>query len=121
MNSRSLGNRVAANNKRLHQAQPAISSLTVPSAEGVSVKNCRNPYGPQSGRDSKSMAAAEYLPLPLRLYQFIYLRRKAEIRIEAASVFLNPPAVTHPDPDHSGEENREITIGHSAKQRVGGS
>ncbi len=37
---------------------------------------------------------------------------------EAASVFLNPLAVTYPDPDHSGEENREITIGHSAKQRV---
>jgi len=33
---------------------------------------------------------------------------------EAASVFLDPLAVTFPDPDHSGEEFREITIGHSA-------
>jgi uncharacterized DUF497 family protein len=37
---------------------------------------------------------------------------------EAASVFLDPLAVTFPDPDHSGEEFREITIGHSARQRV---
>jgi uncharacterized DUF497 family protein len=33
---------------------------------------------------------------------------------EAASVFLDPLAVTYPDPDHSAEEFREITIGHSA-------
>lgn len=37
---------------------------------------------------------------------------------EAASVFLDPLAVTFPDPDHSNEEFREITIGHSARQRV---
>ena len=37
---------------------------------------------------------------------------------EAASVFLDPLAVTYPDPDHSGEEVREITVGHSMKQRV---
>jgi uncharacterized protein len=37
---------------------------------------------------------------------------------EAASVFLDQLAVTFPDPDHSGEEFREITIGHSARQRV---
>jgi uncharacterized DUF497 family protein len=37
---------------------------------------------------------------------------------EAASVFLDPLAVTYPDPDHSDEETREITIGHSARQRV---
>ena len=37
---------------------------------------------------------------------------------EAASVFLDPLAVTYPDPDHSGQEVREITIGHSARQRV---
>ena len=37
---------------------------------------------------------------------------------EAASVFLIPLAVTYPDPNHSGEEVREITIGHSAKRRV---
>lgn len=37
---------------------------------------------------------------------------------EAASVFLDPFAVTYPDPDHSGGEVREITVGHSARQRV---
>jgi uncharacterized protein len=37
---------------------------------------------------------------------------------EAATVFLNPLAVTYPDPDHSGDEMREITVGHSARQRV---
>jgi uncharacterized DUF497 family protein len=37
---------------------------------------------------------------------------------EAATVFLDPLAVTYPDPDHSGGEIREITIGHSAKRRV---
>lgn len=37
---------------------------------------------------------------------------------EAASVFLDPLAVTFPDPDDPGEEFREITIGHSARQRV---
>ena len=37
---------------------------------------------------------------------------------EAATVFRDPVAVTYPDPDHSDEEDREITIGHSVKQRV---
>ena len=37
---------------------------------------------------------------------------------EAASVFLNPAALTYWDPDHSDEEDREITIGRSAQQRV---
>ena len=37
---------------------------------------------------------------------------------EAATVFVDPLAVTYPDPDHSDEENREITIGHSVKQRI---
>ena len=37
---------------------------------------------------------------------------------EAASVFLDQLAITFPDPDHSGEEFREITIGHSARRRV---
>jgi uncharacterized DUF497 family protein len=32
---------------------------------------------------------------------------------DAASVFLDPLAVTYPDPDHSVEEHREITIGHN--------
>lgn len=37
---------------------------------------------------------------------------------EAASVFLDPLALTFPDPDHSGAEFREITIGYSARNRV---
>ena len=37
---------------------------------------------------------------------------------ETATVFLDPLAVTYPDPDHSGEEMREITVGHSSKERV---
>ena len=37
---------------------------------------------------------------------------------EAASVFLDPSALTFWDPDHSDEEDREITIGRSARQRV---
>jgi uncharacterized DUF497 family protein len=37
---------------------------------------------------------------------------------EAATVFLDPLAVTYPDPDNSDEEIREITIGHSAKRGV---
>ena len=37
---------------------------------------------------------------------------------EAASVFLDPMAITYDDPDHSNEEPREITIGASEKQRV---
>jgi len=31
---------------------------------------------------------------------------------EAATVFLDPLAVTYPDPDHSDREEREITIGY---------
>lgn len=37
---------------------------------------------------------------------------------EAATVFLDPFAVTYADPDHSNEEDREITIGYSARQRL---
>ncbi len=37
---------------------------------------------------------------------------------EAATVFLDPLAVTYPDPDHSDEEFREITIGHSDRRRT---
>ena len=36
---------------------------------------------------------------------------------EAATVFLDALAITFPDPDHSHEEDREITIG-STKHRV---
>jgi len=37
---------------------------------------------------------------------------------EAATVFLDPQAVTYQDPGHSDEETREITIGHSKRLRV---
>jgi hypothetical protein len=37
---------------------------------------------------------------------------------EAASVFLDPRALTFWDPDHSEGEDREITIGRSAQKRV---
>jgi hypothetical protein len=37
---------------------------------------------------------------------------------EAATVFLDPLAMTYPDPDHSDEEDREITIGYSRNQRL---
>lgn len=37
---------------------------------------------------------------------------------EATSVFLDPAALTFNDPDHSDEEEREITIGVSARQRI---
>ena len=37
---------------------------------------------------------------------------------EAASVFLDPSALTFWDPDHSEEEGREITIRRSGRQRV---
>ena len=34
---------------------------------------------------------------------------------EAATVFVDPLATTFPDPDHSSEESREITIGYTMK------
>ncbi len=37
---------------------------------------------------------------------------------EAATVFLDPLALTFPDPFHSGEEEREITIGYTAGHQV---
>jgi uncharacterized protein len=37
---------------------------------------------------------------------------------EAASVFLDPLANTYPDPDHSLDEPRYLTIGVSALERV---
>jgi uncharacterized DUF497 family protein len=46
------------------------------------------------------------------------IRRHAVAFEEAATIFLDPLAVTYPDPDHSGEELREITIGRSASHRV---
>ncbi len=37
---------------------------------------------------------------------------------EAATVFLDPLALTFPDPCHSGTEEREITIGYTVRKRV---
>jgi uncharacterized DUF497 family protein len=37
---------------------------------------------------------------------------------EAASVFLDPAAITFLDPDHSQEEDRGITIGRSGRGRI---
>lgn len=37
---------------------------------------------------------------------------------EAATVFLDPLAVTFDDPDHSLDERRFITFGHSNRRRV---
>ena len=34
---------------------------------------------------------------------------------DAATVFLDPLATTFPDPDHSKEERREITVGYTMK------
>lgn len=33
-------------------------------------------------------------------------------------MFLDPLAITFPDPDHSTEERREITIGHTMKEHL---
>jgi hypothetical protein len=37
---------------------------------------------------------------------------------EAATVFLDLQATTYADPDHSNEEDREITIGYSTNRRL---
>ncbi len=37
---------------------------------------------------------------------------------EAATAFLDPLALTFPDPDQSSGEEREITIGHTSRQQV---
>ena len=37
---------------------------------------------------------------------------------EAATVFRDPLALTFADPDHSGGEEREITIGRSVRQLI---
>ena len=46
------------------------------------------------------------------------LRKHRVSFAEAASVFLDPLALTFSDPDHSHEEDREITIGLSSRQNV---
>jgi hypothetical protein len=58
------------------------------------------------------------------IYEWDSRKAKANIRKhgvsfeEAATVFLDPLAITFPDPDHSKEEEREITIGLTTKHRV---
>ena len=58
------------------------------------------------------------------IYEWDPEKAKANLRThrlsfeEAATVFLDPLAVTYPDPDHSEEEKREITIGQSGRRRV---
>uniref|UniRef100_UPI0040567722 BrnT family toxin n=1 Tax=Candidatus Electronema sp. TaxID=2698783 RepID=UPI0040567722 len=37
---------------------------------------------------------------------------------EAATVFLDPLALSGPDPDHSNKEDRYITFGHSSLGRL---
>ena len=48
----------------------------------------------------------------------INLRKHGVSFEDAATVFLDPPALTFPDPYHSGGEEREITIGHSTNHQV---
>ena len=48
----------------------------------------------------------------------INLRKHGLSFEDAATVFLDPLAVTYPDPYHSGSEAREITIGHSVGRQV---
>ena len=58
------------------------------------------------------------------IYEWDPKKAKANLRKhgvsfeEAATVFLDPLAVTYPDPDHSDEELREITIGHSDRRKT---
>jgi len=37
---------------------------------------------------------------------------------EAVTVFYDPLATTFPDPDHSGDEIRLVTFGHSSRERL---
>jgi uncharacterized DUF497 family protein len=46
------------------------------------------------------------------------LKKHAVSFEDAASVFLDPPAIRFPDPDHSRPESREITIGYTMKGRL---
>ena len=58
------------------------------------------------------------------IYEWDAAKARANLRkhkvsfAEAASVFLDPFAITYLDPDHSDEEDREITIGFSSKKRA---
>ena len=58
------------------------------------------------------------------IYEWDAVKAKVNLRKhgvsfeDAATVFLDPLALTFPDPYHSGGEEREITIGHSAGHQV---
>jgi len=46
------------------------------------------------------------------------LRKHGVTFEEAVTVFYDPLAATFPDPDHSEEEERLITVGYSARGRL---
>ena len=58
--------------------------------------------------------------------RFEWDTKKAEIKIrkhgvsfqEAATVFGDPPAITFQDPDHSEDEERQLTFGLSLQERL---
>ena len=58
------------------------------------------------------------------VYEWDAVKARANLRKhgvsfeEAATVFRDPLAWTFVDPDHSGGEEREITIGRSARQLI---
>jgi len=45
-------------------------------------------------------------------------RKHRVVFTEAATVFLDPLAVTYQDPDHSETEHRYITVGESTRARI---
>ncbi|MGP8246445.1 MAG: BrnT family toxin [Bryobacteraceae bacterium] len=46
-------------------------------------------------------------------------RKKHRVTFEdASSVFFDPLAITFPDPDHSLDERREITLGYTMKKEM---
>jgi uncharacterized DUF497 family protein len=46
------------------------------------------------------------------------LRKHGVAFTEAATVFLDSLAATYPDPDHSEDEERSLTVGRSASGRI---
>jgi uncharacterized protein len=37
---------------------------------------------------------------------------------DGSSVFFDPLAITYPDPDHSWDERREVTVGYTTKKEM---
>jgi uncharacterized DUF497 family protein len=57
--------------------------------------------------------------LPAKSAKAAANRKKHRISFEdAVTVFLDPLALTFPDPDHSVDERQEITIGHTIRQEL---